>query len=1359
MQRPQSLSRSIPSNSQRPRLVLRTLGVFGLFGDGATPLLGPSKPLALLAYLHATPGRAVARDHLLHMFWSDVDESAARHTLRQTAYYLRQHLGGDFLATRAGFVELVAPLQSDRSLFIEAVETGELDSAVAIYGGDYLAGFVAPGALEFEHWAEVERQQLRLRFLRAAEQLARARLNEGRFRDARELTTRMRSVGALDETAWRLQIQAALSGGDRVTAFADVSQLMDLLAAEEREPEPATRLLLKQVRLNAPSTDEGSGRELVAELVGRERQFAQLVSAYRRSLAGAAQPVVVAAPAGLGKTRLLRDFARYVAADGTRTLYLRAQPVDRDVPWSYAAAFVRPLAAMPGAAGVSPAAASSLIAVNPTVASHWPGVAADRADSAEVFRNRLTAIEDLLRAVCEERHLTVLLDDWHWVDDTSRDLIRRIITRAADIQALFVVAQRPAAHLARPDPSDALSLQPLDRDQVGSFVASLGTLPTGAWVDGLSTQLLDATGGSPLLILETLRLALDKQALALEEGQWRCSNPNALQDLLISGSALSRRIGELDPAQVALLRLLACAGGAVSEAHLFAAAGADSERTHAVHLTALEQRGLVMKTECNWSTSHDEISDATLSAATPEQLRAAHSALGLAMAAGGGASAARAAARHLVAAGLDGPLHRLAAATVGRAREERDHRTVTQVVADLLGTHVDDKRVSAVKASLPLRLRYTRRLWFAASATAFALLLIFLNTLRAPLNNRMSAVTIVNWRMEGGNAWRAYTHSLTEQAVSDGVLPLSSFRRTALLSPDRASGAVSPANPNLLASTRTFADSGGEEIVFVSATSGSQTRITYQKGDDVFGDWSPDGRSLVIYTDRWSERSMSDIAIVDVASQGSAVIRLTSDPRSRDTEPVWSPDGSRIAFFRSFFSRITTEDERHKICVVTVNAAREVCLAVPGLFANGFGGWVSAVEIAGVFRDSTGRSRVLVVNTETGASYDVAEGNVRWGQTSARGWLLCYCRRTVAEPYGTLLVNTQRPEQALRIEPGDPPPELALLVPSGSRSHIAHIKINLPTMALPSHGEHRAYARGWDASGRPVEPLALQWHSSDASVATVDSTGLIRPQRAGTATVTVTSGGWVSDSVAVVFGNADEFTFVQERWRRGLDSSWVPFGNPRPFLVRDGRGHSISVNGDSSFTSGFYLRQAVSPRDGVGVELHLSAKITSVDWQMFDVMFVTSDSVDLDTWDHRTGELPLLRNARWRGCGAHYPRTLRNDQLEMTDGLRTSGPVPARLAAGDWTRLRLQIFPDGRCGVAVNGRAVVVGERRVALGSHVMLVLHGYSHRTTMRVGALDVWRGVRQDVDWRSTQSEREPLRSQVGARPRPRVNTGVGR
>jgi hypothetical protein len=71
--------------------------------------------------------------------------------------------------------------------------------------------------------------------------------------------------------------------------------------------------------------------------------------------------------------------------------------------------------------------------------------------------------------------------------------------------------------------------------------------------------------------------------------------------------------------------------------------------------------------------------------------------------------------------------------------------------------------------------------------------------------------------------------------------------------------------------------------------------------------------------------------------------------------------------------------------------------------------------------------------------------------------------------------------------------------------------------------------------------------------------------------------------------------------------------------------------------------------------------------------------------------------------------------------------------SGQWHSFQLQLFPDGTCGVAVDGAAVVHPTSWVPTDRQFRVVLKGRSHGNVMLHGPLDVWEGVRGDIDWRA--------------------------
>jgi hypothetical protein len=119
-------------------------------------------------------------------------------------------------------------------------------------------------------------------------------------------------------------------------------------------------------------------------------------------------------------------------------------------------------------------------------------------------------------------------------------------------------------------------------------------------------------------------------------------------------------------------------------------------------------------------------------------------------------------------------------------------------------------------------------------------------------------------------------------------------------------------------------------------------------------------------------------------------------------------------------------------------------------------------------------------------------------------------------------------------------------------------------------------------------------------------------------------------------------------------------------------------------------------------------------------------------WDHRTGAL-YTPSGRSR-CHVTYPASegAGANVLAAFEGSGAEGrhTVPAAWQHGTPVRVRVQLFPDGRCGVALNGRAVWMSPPSYTAGS-AYLELFGMSYDARVLVGPLTVFTGVMADIDW----------------------------
>ena len=688
-----------------PRLI--TLGSASLL-EPSRVMLRPGKPLALLIYLATSPGKCASREHLLNLLWADAEPERGLRTLRQTVFQLRQTLGDDAILSTGRDLTLSLDLAYDRDDFLESVSKGEFERATAIYKGPFLADFGVPGGAEFEHWADRERDRLQAAYFRAAESLIRSRLDHAQHDNAIAEARRLRDFDPHRESSWRLLLEALASSGDRLSTVAEAEELQRFLSAENREPESLTRSAIARA-MKAPAaslSEEVPEPRLVADLTGRDREFSRLTSAWARVKSGHFVHIHVTAPPGIGKTRLLRDVYTRLRASGARAVWIGAIAGEKRLAYALASDIVGKIGRLSGASGVSTAAASSLIALNPKLSSSF-AASPDRSEGEEALRRRVHAMNELLEALADEMPIAIFIDDVHWGDPTTRQLLKSTFSRIGDCRILLVTSARvvPDGDLHLPT-TDRVSLDPLDRDQVRQMVSGFGSLPTEAETMRFIDLLHEQTAGSPLLILENLHLAIERGHLALHDGQWEIRDHDALIESVSRGDALDQRLRKLDMRLFRTLLVLAVAEEPTTAA-IIASTLNEPRAVVDSDLASLDQQALASAAGEEWRCAHDSIAETVVRMVPGQQRTEMHGALGAAIARSASSDLAelRVAIRHLGAGGRRDEIEEIFSRGLAIARASGDRRSPIQIATAILGETSPSATATQLVESLPLAQR------------------------------------------------------------------------------------------------------------------------------------------------------------------------------------------------------------------------------------------------------------------------------------------------------------------------------------------------------------------------------------------------------------------------------------------------------------------------------------------------------------------------------------------------------------------------------------------------------------------------------------------------------------------------------
>ncbi len=1320
-------------------LALTTLGGASLRLGAGPEVCGPGKPLALVTYLACSPRQTASREHLLDLLWADLEPERARHALRQLLYFLRQSLGSEAIIGAGGDLTLVRALDFDRTAFLAAVERGDAEGAIRLYRGDFLAGFASPGGAEFEHWADLERDRLRTAFLRTAESQVRAWQREGRPREAQQLARRVRDTAPRHESGWRLLLETLAASGDTLALTLETSALVEWLRTEDREPEPSTAKLLQ--RLTAATAPEPADRssDLVSELVGRETEFAALLLAWESAREQRMVHCHLSGAAGLGKSRLLLEVRRRFRGLGVPVVALRATPGERQIACGFLAELIRAVCERPGTAAISPAAAATLVAVSPAISSRFH-VQPDAATGEEALRHRTAALAELLRVASEEAPFALLLDDLHWLDPASRRVLGACLERLEETRLLVVTAARPGLPLLAEAASQRFDLPPLTIAEVGQLIAALGALPDAPWAGSLADAVHRASAGVPLLVLESLRLAAEEGVLLLDEAGWRCADPARLAQRLAAGSALRARIAGSDREERWLLLLLATVGMPLNAAELTAASGRARSVVEGC-LSTLEQRGLVTRLGEQWTAAHDEIAQVAIDVAGAEALPAAHAGLGMMLAARAipDRTSLLQAGRHFVAAGAEGHLREVFGRYLLLARRGGDERRSAVLAGELAGEAAAPAVIRGLLHGLPLWSRI--RLSSARRAVAAGLVLALVAATVAPTLLRPlepDAVVLFAEAIKQPDA-TAIPVPLTAAGWQSGV-EIDARSVPVVSLPDRSrsniSYAISPDGTRWLLG-REHNDSTTYDIYLLDPQ-GEERRLTWFRHDDGEPSWAPDGRAFVFFTSRWSPATADnfDLAVYDL--EADSVRRLTSG-RGLDRDGVYSPDGTRIGFHRIF------DEEEPAFCVLPQSGGVEPdCLRLPGYVVLGFPGWLDNRFIL-LLADVAGVHVLVRFDLDTRAAVLLERHVLTAALSPDRRWIAWRSD------------DSESGESRWRIAPADDigrqrtlrlPGEADAYIPvwgrhrmggpgSDAARYLAAVRILAPERPRPA-SSYQFRVRGFDQHDAPLPvPDTRHWGSSDSTVIRVDAQGVARTLREGRAWVTVDVAGLRRDSIQLTVASAKESFLLRESWAGGVRDNWIPFGDPSPLLVtsRDGR-RAFLNNGDGSYPSGAFTRSHWPARGGLGVEADVSVALTKGQWQVALLDLVGGlDSALAGNWDFRSEGMPNTSALPRQTCGLGYPDGEGAlGKRRLSTGAGTSvGHIPVDPAIGDgrWMRFRVQLFEDGRCGVALDGRPVWRSRRAIDLGGAFAVRIGYASSETQVLHGPITVWQGVRDDVQW----------------------------
>ena len=333
------------------------------------------KELALLVYL-ALEGGLQSREKIIALLWPDSDEAQGRTTLRRTLADLRGRIE-DADSTAHLIVQrdmLGFDFSSDFDLDLYSIEHAyslaggssiahgirgedfsslllQLQRAVSLFRGPFMEGFSLNEATNFENWIGFQREVWYQRVGVILDKLSQLLYDAGELLRAREIAARWITLDPLHEPAQRRLIEIHLGVGDYNAALRAYEAYRLKLAEELNvEPSAVTEALIsgvfttsqrKQNQVAATSfsipfvsnSDAQTAIALDSPMIGRVKEYARLIEAFRASKYGQIQAFVVQGEAGIGKTRLADEFLAWAEVQGADVLRSRAFEAGGRLPY------------------------------------------------------------------------------------------------------------------------------------------------------------------------------------------------------------------------------------------------------------------------------------------------------------------------------------------------------------------------------------------------------------------------------------------------------------------------------------------------------------------------------------------------------------------------------------------------------------------------------------------------------------------------------------------------------------------------------------------------------------------------------------------------------------------------------------------------------------------------------------------------------------------------------------------------------------------------------------------------------------------------------------------------------------------
>lgn len=556
--------------------------------DKLLKFTAPPRALPLLGYLLLHRDQPIERQYLACLLWPDGTESSARTNLRRHLNQLNNFLppssSGDpwlLVDTETLRWNPAAEYWLDMAEFERLSAAPEtMAEAVKLYGGDLLETL-------YDDWVVYARERLRERYLSALMQLTLRHRTRQDYHQAAAYAQTILTRDPLREDVLRLLMSLRYQAGDGAGALHAYNQFARLLRQEMGiDPMPETATVYEAVLHNRPLPATGPSdsaapitgapaagapaQRLGLPFVGREAEMTQLAAAWQHAARGEGGMVMISGEAGIGKTRLAREFALQVESQGARVLY-GSTALSEAAPYQAIRNAFLNLLPLLAVIELDPVWLSALAVLVPELRQrrHLPELPPLNADSEQM--RLFEALRRSLEALAHPRPVLLILEDLHAAGADTLAMVN-YLTWQLDPMALLILVtyreeealhDRPLRQLTHTWHKERRAgLVALKRLQAQSIAALLNLMecPEPA-INKIAASLYTTSDGNPLfvdLLLQQWTESSERSA----DTTWRLPDDSPV---ILAGDlrqVVQQRMAHLSQPAQALAEVAAVAGQA-----------------------------------------------------------------------------------------------------------------------------------------------------------------------------------------------------------------------------------------------------------------------------------------------------------------------------------------------------------------------------------------------------------------------------------------------------------------------------------------------------------------------------------------------------------------------------------------------------------------------------------------------------------------------------------------------------------------------------------------------------------------------------------------------------------------------------